>query len=78
MVEDDIEPIGLTNPYSGAMPANASISGFGVNEEGYLTHQGNAEFGTLAAAGDDKPIWWLGFNSGRFEGVPLWVKEFRI
>lgn len=78
VVEGDIEPIGLTNPYSGAMPANASISRFGVNEQGYLTHKGDTEFGTLAATGDDKPIWWLGYSNGRFEGVPLWVKEFRM
>ncbi|PLN80180.1 hypothetical protein BDW42DRAFT_171359 [Aspergillus taichungensis] len=78
VVEGDIEPIGLTNPYTGAMPANASISGFGVNEQGHLTHKGNTEFGTLAAAEDDKPIWWLGYSSGRFDGVPLWVKELRM
>lgn len=78
VVEGDVEPIGLTNPYSGAMPANASISRFGVNEQGYLTHKGDTEFGTLAATGDDKPIWWLGYSNGRFEGVPLWVKEFRM
>lgn len=78
MVEGAVEPIGLTNLYSGAMPTNASISDFGVNDQGYLTHKGQTRFGTLAPGGDEKPVWWLGYGSGEFEGVPLWVKEFRM
>ncbi|CEJ61537.1 hypothetical protein PMG11_10068 [Penicillium brasilianum] len=77
IVENEVEPVGLTRPHSAAVPEGANTTGFGVNDEGYFTHNGNAWF---AIDGYDdgktaKEIYWYGSHNAEFGGINLWVKE---
>jgi hypothetical protein len=59
------------------VPEGASTTGFGVNDDGYFTHNGNAWF---AIDGYDdgkaaKEIFWYGAHNAEFGGINLWVKE---
>ncbi|RHZ63412.1 uncharacterized protein CDV56_101801 [Aspergillus thermomutatus] len=75
VVQDTNEPIALTVPHSGATPAGANLTGFGVNDEGYFTVGGETLFGVLADAGESKEVYWVGGEDGQFQNAPLWVKE---
>ncbi|KAJ5219633.1 hypothetical protein N7468_008837 [Penicillium chermesinum] len=78
IVPDEVSPVGLTVPHSGATPEGAIITNFGVNDDGYFTNDGKAWF---AIDGPDdgslKKIYWYGAHNGEYGSLPLWVKEFK-
>lgn len=69
------KPIALTVPHSGATPEGANINGWGVNDEGYFTLNGEQAF---AVQGDDgaQKIHYLGAGEGQFQKTPLYVKKY--
>lgn len=78
IVEDTVLPVGLTRPHSGATPEGANITGFGVNEKGYLT-QGGRDWFSIDGYGDKeaKEIYWYGAHNAEYAAVNLYVKEFK-
>ncbi|KAJ5469319.1 hypothetical protein N7539_008937 [Penicillium diatomitis] len=77
VVEDDTLPVGLTIPHSAAYPEGASETGFGVNDDGLFTHDGNAYFAVDGYASGDQPlkVYWYGRHSSEYKGMNLTVKE---
>ncbi|KAI2786894.1 hypothetical protein POX_g09290 [Penicillium oxalicum] len=77
VVENDVLPVGLTLPHSAAYPEGASETGFGVNDDGLLTHNGEAYFAVDGYASGDKPlkVYWYGRHSSTYKGLSLTVKE---
>ncbi|ODM14723.1 hypothetical protein SI65_09912 [Aspergillus cristatus] len=69
------KPIALTVPHSGATPEGANINGWGVNDDGYFTFNGEQAF---AVQGDDgaQKIYYLGAGEGQFQKTPLYVKKY--
>ncbi|KAI9931382.1 hypothetical protein ASPWEDRAFT_169775 [Aspergillus wentii DTO 134E9] len=76
IVENSVSPVGLTVPHSAAIPENGSMNKFGVNEDGYFTHDGNAYF-AIDGYGDavSKELYWYGAHSSEYAACNLWVKE---
>lgn len=76
LVENSVQPIALTRPHSGAVPEGASMNGFGVNDDGYFTHDGKAWFAVDGyTEREAKEIYWYGAHNADYKGVNLWVKE---
>ncbi|GLI81636.1 hypothetical protein PoHVEF18_010021 [Penicillium ochrochloron] len=77
IVENEVAPVSLTRPHSGADPDGASTTRFGVNDDGYFTHNGNAWF-AIDGYGEDKTakeIFWYGAHNAEYGSINLWVKE---
>jgi hypothetical protein len=76
VIPNTVEPIALTAPHSGATPEGASTIDFGVNEEGYFTHNGQAYF-AKDGYGEDKvkELYWYGSHNAEYEAANLYVKE---
>ncbi|KAJ5101361.1 hypothetical protein NUU61_003583 [Penicillium alfredii] len=76
VVDKSVEPVGLTVPHSGAVPEGGSTTGFGVNKDGYFTHNGNAWF-AVDGYGENpvKEIYWYGAHNSEYKAANLWVKE---
>ncbi|KAL1864627.1 hypothetical protein Plec18167_009692 [Paecilomyces lecythidis] len=77
IVQNEVEPVGLTRPHSGAIPEGATINGFGVNDDGYFTNGDKAWFATDAGDAPAKKVYWYGAHNAEFGGANLWVKEFK-
>ncbi|KAL4886832.1 hypothetical protein BJY04DRAFT_212806 [Aspergillus karnatakaensis] len=76
VVENDVAPVELTSPASGAIPDGASAVDFGVNEQGHFTHAGKDYFAVDGyGSNPEKTIYWYGSHSSTYEGVALWVKD---
>ncbi|KAJ5667795.1 uncharacterized protein N7477_006365 [Penicillium maclennaniae] len=76
VIPDTVEPIALTVPHSGATPQGASTNDFGVNDEGYFTHNGKAYF-AKDGYGESKvkELFWYGSHNAEYEAANLYVKE---
>ncbi|RAK89670.1 hypothetical protein BO79DRAFT_287166 [Aspergillus costaricaensis CBS 115574] len=76
IIENSVSPISFTQPHSGAVPDNANTTGFGVNEEGYLTQGGRAWF-AVDGYGDvpSKEVYWYGAHSSEYMAANLKVQE---
>ena len=76
IIENSVSPVGLTIPHSGAVPEDASTTNFGVNDDGYFTHNGNAYF-AIDGYGESaaKEIYWYGAHNSEYMAANLWVKE---
>ncbi|KAE8149871.1 hypothetical protein BDV25DRAFT_120382 [Aspergillus avenaceus] len=76
VVEKDTAPVSMTVPHSGNVPEGASTLDFGVNDDGYFTHAGNAYF-AVEGYGDNpvKTVYWYGRHSSTYRSSNLWVKE---
>ncbi|KAK1144078.1 hypothetical protein N8T08_005740 [Aspergillus melleus] len=78
VVDQDTAPLGLTIPHSGAVPTGASTLNFGVNEQGYFTHDGKPWFAVEGyGSNPEKTIYWYGRHSSTYRAANLWVKECR-
>lgn len=52
------------------------MNGFGVNDDGYFTHDGKAWFAVDGyTESQAKEIYWYGAHNADYKGVNLWVKE---
>lgn len=69
-------PIALTIPHSGSIPQGASVSGFGVNDQGQFTFNGKTTFGVQGQNGVQE-VYFLGAGDGQFQETSLTVKEFK-
>ncbi|KAL4804406.1 hypothetical protein BDV18DRAFT_143113 [Aspergillus unguis] len=78
VIEKQVSPVGMTRPHSGQVPDGASTSDFGVNDDGYFTHAGNAYF-AIDGYGDvaQKEVYWYGAHNSEYMNVNLYVKEFK-
>lgn len=78
VLENSVSPVALTVPHSASMPEGASMTGFGSNAQGYLTHNGKNYFG-VEGYGDnpEKRVDWVDGHSSTKRVVNLWVKECR-
>ncbi|RMJ21956.1 hypothetical protein PHISP_07170 [Aspergillus sp. HF37] len=76
VVEDTVLPVRMTVPHSAAMPDGGDLNGFGVNDDGYLTHDGKAWF-AVDGYGDNpvKKVYWYGSHNSVYRAANLWVKE---
>lgn len=61
-------------PHSGATPEGANINGWGVNDQGYFTFNGQQAFAVQGKDGAQQ-IYYLGAGNGDFQKTPLYVKE---
>ncbi|KAE8152055.1 hypothetical protein BDV25DRAFT_138217 [Aspergillus avenaceus] len=77
IVENDVTPVGLTVPHSGAVPENGHVTGFGVNKDGYFTNNGRPWFSVDLGEAQSKQVWWYGGHNAEYYGLNLWVKECR-
>ncbi|EKV06748.1 hypothetical protein Pdw03_3737 [Penicillium digitatum] len=78
VIENDVLPIGLTAPHSGAVPAGGNITAFGVNDQGLFTYDGKDWF-AVEGYGDNevKEIYWYGSHSSTYRALNLYVKELK-
>ncbi|OOF91777.1 hypothetical protein ASPCADRAFT_210756 [Aspergillus carbonarius ITEM 5010] len=67
-------PVALTGPNAGA-PAGAVLTGFGVNDQNYLTVDGQSSFGVDPSEGQIRKIYHLDGSGGQYQKISLWVKE---
>ncbi|GMF68223.1 unnamed protein product [Aspergillus oryzae] len=67
------KPLGLTIPHSGATPDGAVLNGWGITDDGYLTFNGENNFGLSE---DKHQIYFLG-EDATVPKVTLWVKELK-
>ncbi|KAE8338712.1 hypothetical protein BDV24DRAFT_137541 [Aspergillus arachidicola] len=67
------EPLGLTTPHSAAIPDGAVLNGWGITDDGYLTFNGQNNFGLSE---DKHQIYFLG-EDATVPKVTLWVKELK-
>ncbi|RAK98516.1 uncharacterized protein BO80DRAFT_466947 [Aspergillus ibericus CBS 121593] len=76
IIEDSVSPISFTIPHSGAVPKNANTTGFGVNEQGLLTHGGKAWF-AIDGYGDvpAKEVYWYGAHNSEYMAANLKVVD---
>ncbi|PWY88182.1 hypothetical protein BO70DRAFT_359657 [Aspergillus heteromorphus CBS 117.55] len=76
IIEDNVSPIGLTIPHSGAVPEGANTTAFGVSDEGLLTQGGKPWF-AIDGYGDvqEKQVYWYGAHNAEFEAANLKVQE---
>ncbi|GAD98325.1 hypothetical protein AOR_1_66064 [Paecilomyces variotii No. 5] len=77
IVENEVEPVGMTRPHSAALPEGATANGFGVNDDGYFTNGDKAWFAVAAGNDPAKRVYWYGSHNGAFGSANLWVKEFK-
>lgn len=75
VIQNDVQPIALTVPHSGAAPQGANFTGFGVNDDGYFTFNGAPAFATDPAATGAKEIFYAGLPNSKYQQTMLWVKE---
>lgn len=76
LLPSKVEPIALTVPHSGATPEGASTNDFGVNDDGYFTHSGNAYFAKDGYSEKKvKELFWYGAHNSEYETANLFVKE---
>ncbi|KAJ5616442.1 hypothetical protein N7537_001556 [Penicillium hordei] len=78
IVENSVEPLGLTLPHSGAVPEGGNTTGFGVNDQGLFTHGGKAWY-AIDGYGENeiKEIFWYGAHNAEYRGEKLYVKELK-
>lgn len=76
VVDGQVAPAGLTLPHSAALPEGASTTGFGVDKDGYFTHNGKQYFG-VEGYGDnpERVVYWVDGHSSTQRIANLWVKE---
>ncbi|CAK44932.1 hypothetical protein CBS115989_6979 [Aspergillus niger] len=76
IIENSVSPISFTTPHSGSVPKNANTTGFGVDEQGYLTQGGRAWF-AVDGYGDvpSKEVYWYGAHSSEYKAANLKVQE---
>ncbi|KAI9375166.1 hypothetical protein BJX61DRAFT_191973 [Aspergillus egyptiacus] len=78
VVENTVLPVELTRPHSGAVPEGASMSDFGMTDDGYFTHADKDWFAVDGyGSNPQKTIYWYGAHSSTYRAMPLWVKEFK-
>ncbi|PYH47138.1 uncharacterized protein BP01DRAFT_421997 [Aspergillus saccharolyticus JOP 1030-1] len=76
IVENSVAPAQFTVPHSGNMPEGANMTGFGVNEDGQLTHGGNAWFAIDGyGEAEEKTVFWYGAHNSEYMSAYLTVKE---
>jgi hypothetical protein len=73
IIEDDVQPIGMTSPHSAEMPENANMTGFGMSERGFLTFGGKPSF--AVDINDGPEIFWAGLSHSKYMQELLYVKE---
>ncbi|KAJ5344279.1 hypothetical protein MYU51_003221 [Penicillium brevicompactum] len=78
IVEDQVAPVGLTIPHSGAVPEGGNLTGFGVNDKGLFTHGGKPWF-SVDGYGDNpvKQIYWYAAHNAEYRSENLYVKELK-
>ncbi|KKK16919.1 hypothetical protein P175DRAFT_0497291 [Aspergillus ochraceoroseus IBT 24754] len=78
VIENAVDPVGLTRPHSGAIPDGGNMLGFGVNDQGYFTHDGNDYF-SVDGYGEspEKTIFWYGSHNSEYMATYLTVKEYK-
>ncbi|PYI04661.1 hypothetical protein BO78DRAFT_449319 [Aspergillus sclerotiicarbonarius CBS 121057] len=76
IIEDSVSAISFTIPHSGAVPEHANTTGFGVNEQGLLTHGGKAWF-AIDGYGDvpAKEVNWYGAHNSEYMAANLKVVD---
>ncbi|KAL4781357.1 hypothetical protein BJX76DRAFT_335626 [Aspergillus varians] len=76
IIENTVSNLELTRPHSGSVPEGGSTVDFGVNDDGYFTHDGKAYF-AVDGYGDNpqKTIYWYGAHSSTYRSLNLSVKE---
>ncbi|RAL07039.1 uncharacterized protein BO97DRAFT_409294 [Aspergillus homomorphus CBS 101889] len=75
IVEKTVLPVEFTVPHSGNMPEGASMTGFGVNDDGELTHGDNAYFAIDGyGEAEQKTVFWYGAHSSEYAIASLKVK----
>ncbi|RAL07334.1 uncharacterized protein BO97DRAFT_418626 [Aspergillus homomorphus CBS 101889] len=67
-------PVTLTSPDSDA-PTGAVVSGFGIDDQNYLTVNGKSSFGVDPNSGQIKEIYHLAGSGSQYQPISLWVKE---
>ncbi|CAI7637048.1 unnamed protein product [Penicillium viridicatum] len=78
IIENDVAPVGLTRPHSGAVPEGGNTTGFGVNEEGLFTHGDKAWFAINGYGENEvKEIFWYAGHNAEYRGENLYVKELK-
>ncbi|OOG00286.1 hypothetical protein ASPCADRAFT_502638 [Aspergillus carbonarius ITEM 5010] len=76
IIEDTVTAISFTVPHSADVPAHANTTGFGVNDQGLLTHGGKAWF-AIDGYGDvpAKEVNWYGAHNSEYMAANLKVVE---
>lgn len=71
MIQSDVQPISMTAPHSGALPAGGNASAWGISDDGLLTFGGVAtNFGQDVETGE---LYYLGLPHSKFQQVLLTV-----
>ncbi|KAL4795133.1 hypothetical protein BDV19DRAFT_389536 [Aspergillus venezuelensis] len=78
VIPNTVSPVSMTIPHSGATPEGASMTNFGVNDDGYFTHDNKAYFAVEGyGSNPQKTIYWYEAHSSTYRAENLWVKEFK-
>jgi len=73
VVQEDVQPVGLTLPHSAELPTGANMTGFSVRDDGVLLQGGEPWFASNGSASSQ--IMWLGLGHSRYQQLLLYVAE---
>ncbi|PYI03979.1 hypothetical protein BO78DRAFT_186810 [Aspergillus sclerotiicarbonarius CBS 121057] len=74
VMQDGNTPVALTDPNAGG-PAGAVLTGFGIDDQNYLTVDGQNSFGVDPSEGQIRKIYHLDGSGDQYQQISLWVKE---